>query len=65
MGQIGFDETSVRNYHSTLRDISDEHGSRLHRSGNLKSNKIMGIEPLQDKSEGKHKIRNLNMPYLE
>ena len=34
---IGCPETSVRNYHSTLRNIPEEHRSHIHRSWNLNS----------------------------
>jgi hypothetical protein len=36
-GPIGCPETSARNYHDTLRSISEERKSRLLRSGSLKS----------------------------
>jgi len=35
MGLIGCAETSVRNYHSTLRKITKERISHLHRGGSL------------------------------
>jgi hypothetical protein len=35
MGPIGFPETSVQNYHSTLRNIPEERRSNLHRGGSL------------------------------
>jgi hypothetical protein len=35
IGQIGCPETSVRNYHSTLRKIPKERRSHLHRGGSL------------------------------
>jgi len=38
MGQTGCTETSVRNYHSTLRSIPEERRFRLHRGGSLNSN---------------------------
>ena len=41
MKPIGRPETSVRNYHYTLRNNAGEEGSRLHRGGSLKSHKIM------------------------
>jgi len=37
MGPKGRPETSVPNYHSTLRKITDERRSHLHRGGSLKS----------------------------
>ena len=37
MGPIGCPETSVRNYHSTLRKITKELRSHVHRGGSLKS----------------------------
>jgi hypothetical protein len=37
MGPIGYPETSVQSYHSTLRNIPDERRCRLHRGGSLKS----------------------------
>jgi hypothetical protein len=37
MGPIGCPETSVRNYHDTLRYISEERKSHLLRDGSLKS----------------------------
>jgi hypothetical protein len=36
----GYLETSVRNYHSTMRKIPEERRSRLHRGGNLKSRNV-------------------------
>jgi hypothetical protein len=42
MGPIGFTETSVENYHSTLRNIPEERRSQLHRGGSLKSLKLAG-----------------------
>jgi hypothetical protein len=38
MGPIGRPETSVRNYHSTLCNIPEEHWSHLHHGRSLKSN---------------------------
>jgi len=46
MGPIGFPETSVRNYHSTLREIPKELRSHLYRGGSLKShtqNYLFGV----------------------
>jgi len=40
LGMIGCPETSVRNYHNTLRNRSEERGSHL-RGGSLKSHKIL------------------------
>ena len=37
IGPIGFPETSAQNYHSALRNISDERRSHLLRGGSLKS----------------------------
>jgi hypothetical protein len=37
MGPIGCPETSVTNYHSMMRCISEERISHLHRGGSLKS----------------------------
>jgi hypothetical protein len=37
MGPIGCPETSVQNYHSTLRNIPEERRYHLHRGGSLKS----------------------------
>jgi hypothetical protein len=37
MGPMGCPETSLRNYHSTLRNIPEERIPHLHRSGSLKS----------------------------
>jgi hypothetical protein len=39
MGTIGCPETSVHNYQSTLRNISEEHRFNQHRGGSLKSRK--------------------------
>jgi hypothetical protein len=36
-GADRFPETSVRNYHFTLRNIPEERRSHLHRNGSLKS----------------------------
>ena len=38
-GQIGCHETSMNTYKSTLRNTTEDRGSRLHRSGSLKSRK--------------------------
>jgi len=40
MGPIGRPETSVRNYHYTLRSSLEERNSHLLRSGSLKSLKV-------------------------
>jgi hypothetical protein len=37
MGPIRCPETSVNNYHSTLRNIPEERRSQVHRGGSLKS----------------------------
>jgi len=37
MGPKGRPETSVRNYHSALREITEGRRSHLHRGGRLKS----------------------------
>jgi len=37
MGPLNCPETSVRNYHSTLRHIPEGRRSHLHRGGSLKS----------------------------
>jgi hypothetical protein len=37
MGPIGRSQTSVQNYHSTLRNISGERRSHVHHGGSLKS----------------------------
>jgi hypothetical protein len=37
MGLVGYPETSVRNYHPTLRNIPDDRRSQLHRGGSLNS----------------------------
>ena len=42
MGPIACSETSVTNYHYTLRNIPEERRSRFHRSGSLKSSKKEG-----------------------
>jgi hypothetical protein len=39
MEPIGCPETLVQNYHSTLRNIPEEHRCHLHRGGSLKSRK--------------------------
>jgi hypothetical protein len=43
IGPIGCPETSVRNYHSTLRDIPEERRSHLYRRGSLKSRKVLPV----------------------
>jgi hypothetical protein len=40
MGPIGCPETSVQNYHSTLRDIPEDSRPHPHRGEKLKSRKI-------------------------
>ena len=40
MRPIGCLETSVRNYHSTLRKVPEEHRSHLHRDGSLEMTQI-------------------------
>ena len=37
VGPIGCPESSVQNYHSTLRNIPEDHRSHLHRGGSLNS----------------------------
>jgi len=37
MGPIGYPETSIWNYHSTLRNFPEERRSHLHRGRSLKS----------------------------
>jgi len=37
MGLIGFPETSVRNYHYSMRNNPEEHSSHLPRGGSVKS----------------------------
>jgi hypothetical protein len=39
-GTVNCPETSVRNYHYTLRNNLEERSSYLHRGGSLKSHKI-------------------------
>jgi hypothetical protein len=43
MGPISYPETSVHNYHSTLRNIPEERRSRLDRGGGLKSRNLLSI----------------------
>jgi hypothetical protein len=43
MGPIGCPETSVHNYHSTLRNIRDERRCQLHRGGSLKSREVISL----------------------
>jgi hypothetical protein len=43
MGPIGCHETSVKDYHSTLRNIPEEHRSHLHRGGNLESRTVTTV----------------------
>ena len=50
MGPIGCHETSVRNYHSTLRKLPGEGRSRLHHGGNLKSHNSMQIWCFSDRA---------------
>jgi len=40
MGPIGCPKTSVKNYHYTLRHITEERGYDLLRGGSLKSHKL-------------------------
>ena len=42
MGPIGCPETSVKYYHSTLRNIPEERISHQHRGGSLKS-RVVGV----------------------
>jgi len=42
MGSIGCPETSVTNYQSTLRNISEGRRPNVNRGGNLKSRKLWG-----------------------
>ena len=37
MGPVDYPETSVRNYHSALRNIPEERSSRIHGGGSVKS----------------------------
>jgi hypothetical protein len=49
MGPIGCPETSLQNYHTTLRNISEEHRSHLHRGGSLESrSSVHGNPPAVD-----------------
>jgi hypothetical protein len=41
-------EMSVRNYHSTPRNILEERRSQLHRGGSLKSRKVLLLDPEAD-----------------
>jgi len=43
MGPRGCPETSVRNYHYTLRNNPEERSSHLLRGGSLKSRKILQV----------------------
>ena len=43
MGTIGRPKTSLRNYHYSLRNSSEECGSQLLRGGNLKSRKFITL----------------------
>jgi len=43
MGPIGFPETSVRNYHYSLRNKPEELSSQLFRGGNLKSRVMCAV----------------------
>ena len=45
MGSIGCPQTSVSNYQSTLRNISEEGKPHLHRGGSLKQNHTVGKNP--------------------
>jgi hypothetical protein len=47
MGPIGCPETSIRNYHSTLRKTPEERKSHLHRGGSLKSLSISFLKTSQ------------------
>jgi hypothetical protein len=40
MGPIRWPETSVKDYHSTLRNIPEERISHQHHGGSLKSRKV-------------------------
>jgi hypothetical protein len=40
MGPLGCPKTSVKDYHSTLRNISEERRSQQHHGGSLKSRKM-------------------------
>jgi hypothetical protein len=42
MEPIGCLDTSVDNYHSTLRHIPEERRFHLHRGGSLKSREVLG-----------------------
>jgi hypothetical protein len=45
MGLTGCPETTVSNYHYSLRNNSEERSSHLHGSGSLKSHKIVFAYP--------------------
>jgi hypothetical protein len=53
MGMIVCTETSVRNYHSTLRYIPEERSSHLHHGGSLKSLTVSNKAMVKKLSEGK------------
>jgi hypothetical protein len=50
LGPIGCHETSVTNHQSTLRKIQEERKSHLHRSGSLKSCRLIFINNLRSES---------------
>jgi hypothetical protein len=45
MGLIGCPETSLQNYHPTLRNIPQERRSHLHRGGSLESRNVYRWQP--------------------
>jgi hypothetical protein len=47
MGPIVCPETSVRHYHSALREIPEKRSSHLHRGGSLKSRMLAQV-PQED-----------------
>ena len=52
MQPIGYPETSVQNYHSTLRNIPEERRSHLHRGGSLKSRRFEDVCSSRRKFKG-------------
>ena len=46
MGPIGWPETSIWDYHSTLCKITDDHRSSVHRGRSLKSHRTMYLNAL-------------------
>jgi hypothetical protein len=43
IGPLGCPETSVQNYHSTLRNNAEERRSHLHLGGSLKCRKVLAL----------------------